>query len=295
MHVLVLGATGYVGSAVLDRLVRDGHRVTAVSRSAPADPRPPVTPVAADLADPGVVAALATADVDAVVHTAAALGDADLPVVDALTDVLAGSGRALLWTSGVWVLGRTADGHEDSPTAPIALVAARPAVEDRVRAAAARGVRSVVVRPGVVHGRGGGLPALLVAWAAALGHGRWVGTDPAPRWPMVDVDDLADLYALALDAAAPGALLHGVAEPGVRADHLAAAAARAARVDGPAAAWPVEAAGAELGDAFAEALALDQVVHTTAAGTLGWAPARPSAVDDLATGSYARALSATPA
>ncbi|GAA0233905.1 NAD-dependent epimerase/dehydratase family protein [Cryptosporangium japonicum] len=279
MNVLVLGATGYIGAAVTERLVAAGHRVTAASRSAgPATVPAGATPVAVDLTDPAAVAALVTDDVDTVVHAAAPLGDADLPLVEAL----AGTGRPLLWTSGIWVLGRTGGADEDAPVAPIAIVGPRRRVEENVLAAG-----GVVLRPGVVHGRGGGsIPGLLVAWAQQLGHGRWVGGDESPRWPMVHVDDLADLYLLALTAARPGTVLHGVTEPGVRAGELARAAARGQGAEATAVAWPEADAATELGAPFAEALGLDQVVTADRARALGWSPGRPGAADDLATGSY---------
>jgi len=288
MNVLLLGSTGYIGTAVADALVAAGHSVTGASRSGAGG-------VAVDLQDPAAVAALVTDEIDAVVHAAAPLGDADLPLIDALVEALGGSDRPFLWTSGVWVVGRTGDqaADEDSPVAPIAITGPREEVEARVLAAAQRGVRSIVLRPGVVHGRGAGsIPGLLVSWAKALGHGRWVGEAQSPRWPMVHVDDLADLYVLALADARPGTLLHGIAEPGVRAEALARAAATGAGVEPTAVAWPEAEAAAELGAPFAEALGLDQVITAERARALGWAPSRPGAADDLATGSYATAPAA---
>ena len=289
MNILVLGATGYIGSAVVARLSQAGHSVTAVSRSAPAATLSGVTAVAGDLLDPAAVAALVTDGVDAVVHTAAPQGEADLPVVDALTKTLAGSDRPLIWTSGVWVLGATGAQPADEATAPdpIAIVGPRVEVEARVLAAAGQGVRSVVLRPGVVHGHGTGIPAMFTGWAKELGHGRWVGPATSPRWPLVHVDDLAELYLLALTGAAAGTILHGIAEPGVRTEELALAAARGAGVAESAQPWPVEEAAAQLGAPFAEALGLDQEVTAASALALGWKPVGPTTADDLAAGSYA--------
>ncbi len=108
------------------------------------------------------------------------------------------------------------------------------------------------------------------------------------RWPMVHVDDLADLYVAALERADAGTLLHAVAEEAVPVVELAAAAARAAGVAGTVEAWPLGDARAALGALFADALALDQACSgSRARGLLGWQPRRPGAVDDLAEGSYA--------
>ncbi|MFC5182512.1 NAD-dependent epimerase/dehydratase family protein [Actinomadura harenae] len=291
MRVLVIGAGGYAGSALTERLVEAGHEVVALVR-----PGRTGSPGAAevrqgDLADAASLTAAVSPDVDAVVNAATPSGDAalDAAAVDALTAPLRGSGRPFVYTSGVWVLGATGTGtlDEDAPTDPIPIVGYRPEIERRVLATAADGVRATVVRPGIVHGRGGGIPAMLVGWAAEDGGPRVVG-DPSVRWPMVDVDDLGDLYAAVLADAPAGTVWHAVAEPAVPVRDLAAAAARATGADGAERVWAVEDAAMELGEPFAEALALDQSVGAEITRErLGWSPSRPGAVADLGEGSYA--------
>lgn len=297
MKVLVLGSTGYIGSVVVDRLREAGDEVVVVRPPGrPQQRRPRAVGVPeeevrlGDLTDPASLTAAVTPEIDAVVHLASPTGNpgVDLAAVEALLEPLRGTGRALLYTSGVWVLGPTADGvaDEDTPADPIALVRDRPRIEQLVLGAAVDGVRGIVIRPGVVHGRGGGIPALLVADARREGAGRHVGPGTA-RWPMVHVADLADLYVAALTHAAAGLLLHGVAEDAVPVRALAAAAARAAGVGDGVREWPVEQARAELGSEFADALALDQRVGgIRARGMLGWRPWRMDAVADMASGSY---------
>ncbi|RJK97698.1 NAD-dependent epimerase/dehydratase family protein [Vallicoccus soli] len=284
MRVLLVGATGYVGSAVAERLAGAGHEVVALLRPG-RDAPPPVGEVRrGDLRDPASLTAAVTGEVDAVVHAGAPTGDGavDAAAVEALLAPLRTGGGTFVLTSGVWVLGGTGSAtlDESAPVAPVALVRERPAVEQRVLAAAADGVRAVVLRPGVVHGRGGGIPRLLVDLARTHGAGRYVGAPVG--WPMVHVDDLADLYAVALERATAGTVLHGVAEPSVPVVELADAAARAAGLGGGAAAWPLAEARAALGAPFADALALDQSVSAERTRrSLGWRPFRPGAVEDL--------------
>lgn len=299
MNVLLLGATGYIGSAVADHLADAGHRVVGLVRPTEASSTPggrlSETRVG-DLHDPVSLTAAVTPDVDAVVHLATPTGDAgaDLAVIDALTAPLAGTGRALVYTSGVWVLGETGPDPvaEDAPTNPLPLVGYRPEVERRVLDAAAAGVRSVVLRPGIVHGRGGGIPSLLVDLARERGHGVAVG-HPAVTWPMVQVDDLAELFVLAVAGAAAGSLLHGVAEEAVAMADLAAAAARAAGVAERVEALGLDEAGHRFGEDFAQALALSQACSgARARADLGWVPRRAGAVADLRDGSYAASAAA---
>lgn len=290
MRVLVIGATGYIGSVVAERLVATGHEVCGLARSAEATSTLTARQLearAGALEDPDSLERAAD-DVDAVIQLAAPTGDSAIErgAVAALLRGLGARGRTLLYTSGVWVLGTAQGGpaNERSAPQPAAIVAWRPAIERAVLDAG--GVRGIVLRPGIVHGRAGGIPALVAGWAKAAGTGRYVGAGEA-RWPTVHVEDLAELYRLALERGAAGALFHGVAEEGVTIRAIAMAADRAAGGTGRAKMWPLEAARPVLGADFADALARDQVVSSAwTCQTLGWRPERPGIVAELAEGSY---------
>ncbi|NUT33057.1 MAG: NAD-dependent epimerase/dehydratase family protein [Hamadaea sp.] len=283
MKVLVIGAAGYIGSAVAAALVRHGHEVTALQRTQPGDGFPYAVRLG-DATDPATLRAAITDDIDAVINLAQHSGDQ--AVDEAATAVLLDAlrGKALVSTSGVWVLGETGReaATEDAPTHAPAIVSYRPVIERQILTA--EGVRGVVLRPGIVYGDGGGIPGLFVDLARKHGAGRYVGT-PATRWAMVHLDDLAELYALAVESAPAGTLLHGVDEEAVSTVALAAAADVAAGGTGKADFWPqAEAAGA-LGKPFADALALDQAVSSAKTRELfGWTPSGRSAVATIAAG-----------
>jgi nucleoside-diphosphate-sugar epimerase len=262
MKVVVVGGTGYIGSVVGQRLAEKGHDVVTPSRAE------------ADLENPESLRSVA-AGADVVIHAAQVISrEVDLAVIDAL----ASTSARLIYTSGVWVLGATSNGvaGEDAPTNPIAIVGHRPEVERRVLDAG-----GAVIRPGIVYGRGGGIPAMLVGKAAEHGHGRFVG-DSATRWPMVHVDDLADLFALAAQRDHGPTVFHGVSQSAVPVADIARAAATAANASTDVQAWTPDQAQAEFGEVFAEALALDQEISSQRTReTLRWVPTRPGVVDDL--------------
>jgi N-hydroxyarylamine O-acetyltransferase len=296
MRVMLIGATGYIGSAVLERLVDSGHEVIAAVRSTDGAgarlEKPGVQLVRGDASDPAALGALVrSSGAQAVIH-AAAVGDWDVDqrLMAVLTSALArrenGNDEvpgALVYTSGVWVLGATngRPATEVSPTNPIPIVAGRQDVEAAVLAQSS--VRGIVIRPGIVHGRAGGIPEMLVTWAREHGTGRFVSSpDGTPvAWPMVHVEDLADLYVRAIESPGARGVLHGVAEAGVTVADLAVAAAEAAGVDRGASPWDFASAVENVGLPFAQALVLDQRVQAPAARALGWVPSRPGAVAEL--------------
>lgn len=292
MKVLLTGATGYIGSAVADHLAAAGHQVVALTRtSAPQPERGWHGRLVGDTAAPASLEGLVTPDIDAVVHLAPPSGEAavDAAVIEALAAPLRGTGRPFVYTSGIWVLGATGPDAvaEDAPVNPVPIVGYRPQIEQQVLAEATAGVRAVVVRPGIVYGRGGGIPAILTERARLRQAPEYVGEEPAVRWSLVHVDDLADLFVAVLDRAEAGTVWHGVAESAVPVRALAVAAGRAVGVVAAPVGLPVEEARETFGEAFADALALDQNVSGEAARrVLGWQPRRPGAVADLVAGSY---------
>ncbi|UFS93762.1 NAD-dependent epimerase/dehydratase family protein [Nocardia huaxiensis] len=286
MRVLLIGASGYVGSAVAEHLSSLGQEVVALER--PGAAATGYETRTGDLTDPTSLTAAVTPDIDAVVNLATPSGDAavDAAAITALTDPLRGTGKPFVYTSGIWVLGATDGADETTPTNPIPIVGYRPDIERQVLALADADVRAAVIRPGIVHGRGGGIPALLVDLARKH-EAPVVVADPAVVWPMVHIDDLADLFAKVVDAAPAGSVWHGISQPAVPVADLAVAAGRAAGVSGEIKVWPLDEARAELGALFADALALSQAI-TGRAGIdrLRWEPAGPDVISDLTSGSY---------
>lgn len=292
MQVFLTGATGYIGTAVAERLRAAGHRLSGLARSDSAASRlkaAGITPIRGDFSDPKTVGAAARG-ADGVISMATTYDSkVDGPAIAAILDALAGSDKPFVYTSGIWSHGDTGGAvvDETSPPRPAALVQWRQAVEDRVREAAKRGIRTTVIRPAIVYGRGGGIPAGFIQSAREEGAARYVGTGNN-RWPFVHVDDLADLYLLALERAPAGSLLLGVHGPSHPVREVAAAASRGAGAGGRTVSWPLDEARKKLG-AYADALVLDQQASgRRAQELLGWHPRRPDVLEDVERGSYAR-------
>ena len=281
MRIFVTGATGYIGAAVAAKLIAAGHRVAGLARSetsARALERLGAEALAGSLEEAEAISSAARA-ADAAIHIAFA-NSADAPrldrlAVDAILSAMAGSGKPFLYTSGVWVMGNTG-GHvadESTPVHPVDLVAWRPPHEQLVLNA--KGVRGIVIRPGMVYGGSGGLVETLFR-PDERGVVHYIGTGEN-RWSFVHVDDLADLYLLALNAPA-GSVYFAASGPAIPVSVVAQAAAKG----GPVKAIPLEIARQSMGG-FADALALDCMVTAhKAIEELGWKPSARHVLEELA-------------
>ncbi|SFL43058.1 NAD-dependent epimerase/dehydratase family protein [Geodermatophilus ruber] len=287
MNVFLTGGTGLIGSGVLAALLAAGHTVSALARSAEsaaAVTARGATAVPGDVTDRAALSAAAR-EADGVVHTAST-AQADSGVLDAVLGALAGTGKPYVHTSGVWTFGSgTLD--ESTPFDPAAPSAWRLPLDARVRAAAADGVRTVVLAPGIVHGRSGGLPAVLRSAPRTPDGALRLPGNGEQRWTTVHTADLGRLYTLALTAAPAGSyyIAAGGENPTVR--EIGVAAARGAGGSG-AVVGSSEEETRELFGPLAGPLLLDQqATGAKARADLGWAPSEASLLTDLESGSYA--------
>jgi nucleoside-diphosphate-sugar epimerase len=154
--------------------------------------------------------------------------------------------RSLLFSPVIGDTNEIAD--ETSPINPTPLIAFRPAVEEIVLAASDRGVRTIVLRNGMVYGRGGGVFTSWVQSAKEKGAAEIVGTGEN-YWAVIHLDDLADLYVLALEKAPGGTLLIAASDNAVVGE-MAAAASRGAGAGGKIQVMPLETARQFMGIDF---------------------------------------------
>jgi nucleoside-diphosphate-sugar epimerase len=292
MRIFLTGATGYIGSSILEASLRAGHQVTALVR----DPEKAehVTlrggrPIIGELAKPAAFLAAAE-DADVIVHAAHDRSKQAIDIDRHAIETLLGAARkrvdsgcsaAFIYTSGVWVLGDT-DGpaNEDAPLKPTPLVAWRPAHEALVHSLSRDGgIRSAIVRPGIVYGGARGIISDLLK-NAKNGLVRVVG-DGSNHWPCVYDRDLADLYVRIAAHPDASGVFHANDEADERVSDIVEAIARHFRVQPDVRHVPIEEARNKMGQ-YADALALDQVVRSPRARALGWTPTLHSVGGNIA-------------
>ena len=217
-RIFITGATGFIGGSVAQRFVAAGAEVCGLARSrdrATALESLGVRPIMGQLSDTALLAREARA-ADAVINAADA---DDRQAVDTFVQALAGTGKTLIHTSGSSVVADEAGGepadavYTDMPEHPVAGKAARVAIDRRVLAAAADNIRSIVVCPTMIYGLGRGPTTQSQQIPALLRHARDAGTSHCVgrglnRWSHVHIDDVAELYWLALQKAVPGSFFY---------------------------------------------------------------------------------------
>lgn len=285
MRVFVTGATGFIGMAVTKELIAAGHEVLGLYRAE--DKAAALTALGAealrgDLEDLDSLRRGA-AQADGVIHLAfihdfskfAENCEIDRRAIAALAGALEGSARPLVVTAGVGLIapGRPAtEADKPGPGFP-------RASEDTALEAARRGVNASVVRLPQVHDT---VKQGFVSYLAALYREKsmcaYIG-EGQNRWSAAPVQDVANLYRLALERAEPGAIYHAVAERGVALRDIAEALGQRLNL-------PVKSLTPAEGQDFFGWLArfaeLDmQASSTQTRAKLGWQPVGRGLIADL--------------
>ena len=295
MRVFVTGATGFIGSAIVQELINAGHHVLGLARSESSAKSLAAAGAEVHRGDLEDIESLRSgaAASDGVIHTAFIHDfskfkincETDRHAIEALGSALAGSDRPLVVTSGTGLLtqGRLATEESVPPSGPTAIP--RIASEEAALSVASQGVHVSVVRlPPSVHGDGDhGFVPLLISTAREKGVSAYIG-EGRNRWPAVHRLDAAHLFRLALEQGSAGAIYHGVAEEGVAFRDIASVIGRHLNLP------VVSKSHDEAADHFAwfaHFAALDNPSSSERTQErLGWRPRQPALIPDLDQGLY---------
>lgn len=297
MKALIIGATGYVGSAVSRAFIADGHEVWGMARSADNREKLAVSGVSSvdgSLDDMPALQGLVR-EFDTTVFVPMIPFEAEAPILSGLIDALRGSDRHLMYSSGTGVLATAApEGSWDEnsfaeddpfPFPPAGSRAIRIRTEELVRGAARDGVRTTVVRPPWIWGNAGGILVWqLLESARRTGDVCYVGHG-LNLYSNCHVDDVALAFSLAVGRGTPGALYHTVAgETNIRSVAEAVAqmigcGTRSVDYETACAIWTKEFA-----DLVLVVNSRSRAVRARA--ELGWSPSHLDVIEDIRSGSY---------
>jgi nucleoside-diphosphate-sugar epimerase len=299
MRVFVTGATGHIGSAVVPELIGAGHEVVGLARSDQSAAKLEAAGASVErgeLADLDVLRTAAAA-ADGVIHLAfdhqamrsgdfggAAAGD--LAAVMAIAEVLSGSDKPFVGTSGTLMLTQAGIGERPGTEEDTAPGGPRVDTENYIAGLREEHVRSSIVRlPPITHSTldGHGFAPTLISIAREKGVAGYVG-DGSNRWPSVHTLDAARLYRLALEGSPAGTRLHPVADEGIPFKEIAEAIGRGLGVP-TASIAPDDAA--EHFSFLGALVSLDNPVSSALTRQwLGWEPTHPGLIEDLDQGHY---------
>jgi len=226
MKVFVTGASGFVGSAVVEELISNGHQVLGLVRNQTGAEK--VAALGADVLlgdiNDADVITKAAQECDAVIHTAfnhdfsqyKASCEADRRVIGIFADALAGSDKPIAVTSGVGILNYDREVTELDQLTVGADVIPRAATEEAAKEAAAKGIDIYIVRlPASVHDAGDhGFVAMIIDMAREHSESAYVG-DGSNVWPAVHRKDAAGVYRMIIEQRPELKTLHPVGEKGV--------------------------------------------------------------------------------
>ncbi|QEM13032.1 SDR family oxidoreductase [Mucilaginibacter rubeus] len=296
MKVFVTGATGFIGTAIVQELIGAGHQVLGLARS-DASAQKLIAAGAevhrGDLEDLESLRSGAAA-ADGVIHAGFVhdftrlqeICQIDKTAIETIGDVLAGSNRPFIVASGTALVSPGKIATEDiippvSPGWP-------RASEQTADAVATKGVRAAAVRLSPsVHGnedKHGFIP-ILVNIAREKGVSAYIG-EGANRWNAVHRLDAVSLFRLALENAAPAARYHASAEEAIPVKTIAEAIGRELNL--PVVSISPEAAAEHFGW-FAHMAAIDCPASSEwTQQTLNWKPTHSTLLEDITNGVYTK-------
>ncbi len=295
MRVFLTGATGFIGSAITQELLRNGHQVLGLARSEVAAQSLISAGAQVHRGDLNDIDSLrrGASDCDGVIHTGfihdftrfKEVCEVDRHAIEALGAALKGSNRPLIVTSGTALV---SPGRVATETMKAALNAdSHPRVESEIitSALSQHGIRVSVVRLSPsVHGTGDhGFVPMLINLAQEKGVSAYIG-DGENSWTAVHRFDAALLYRLALEKGAENATYHGVAEQSIAFRDIAGAIGK--HLNLPVVSMTPEDAAQHFGW-FSAFTGLDCPASSTLTRTaLDWNPVQAGLLADMAYADY---------
>lgn len=294
MRVFVTGASGFVGSAIVNELLQAGHQVLGLVRTNNAAKALITAGAAAHHGNLDDLESLkkGAAQCDAVIHTAfnhdfsryKASCEDDRKVIMALGEAIAGSDKPLVVTSGVGILRKNGLMTEND-TPPSSDVSPRAATEEAANVVTAEGINTYIVRlPHTTHGKGDhGFIPIVIGLAKEKQQSVYIG-EGHNHWPAVHRLDAAVVYRLIVEKQPLQKIYHAIAEGGITFKQIATAISEGLQV--PAVSIDKQNAEAHFGW-FTHFAGMDCMASgEQTRETLGWAPKYPALLDELVPGVY---------